>query len=261
MDIVKIKFDAENIVRLYESEPRTGTSSIAEGFGRSHRNLLKTIDNNKKDFEEAGVLFSQKTKLKCELNSHLRTKERKSFVTEYLLNKEQSFLLITYLRNLKNNDKVKEFKKRLVKEFIWMENALARIKLQQKDSDHIAVRVSGKKVRLLETDTIKEYIEYCILQGSENAQRYYGNLTRMMNTNLFIIEGKFNNLREWMDTEQLKVVAVVEKIIDNALNLAMGEKLDYHDVFLYAKKKVIEFAGMYGKTKIISNQPKQIAMF
>ena len=85
-----------------------------------------------------------------------------------------------------------------------------------------------------------------------------------MNTNLFIIEGKFKNLREWMDTEQLKVVAIVEKIIDNALQIGMSDRLDYPAIFELAKTKVIGFVDLYGKTRIVSAQiphQQQIALF
>jgi len=246
-----MKKKTKSLVEFHNGEGRAGTLLIAEGFQREHKNVTRLVKKHIKKFENLGVVNERKFQ---------STGGRP--VIEYWLNEQQAVFLGTLFRN--QNEIVVDFKLDLVKKFFEMRNELTRLEKRKKTPDHIEARVSGKVVRLLETDTIKKYIEYCFEQGSTNAQRYYGNLTRMMNTTLFIIEGKFKNLREWMDTEQLKVVAIVEKIIDNALQRGMEDNLEYHDVFKLTKKKVSDFVEMYGKTTIASTQitqTKQLQLF
>ena len=92
-----------NIVTLNNAGQAVTTSlAIADGVGNSHATVIKLIRQNASDLEEFGVL-------------DFKSESTGGRPTEYaMLNEQQSTLLLTYMRN---NDVVREFKKRLVKAF------------------------------------------------------------------------------------------------------------------------------------------------
>lgn len=82
--------------------PVTTSLAIAEGVGNPHSSVIKLIRQNTSDLEEFGLL-------------DFKSESTGGRPTEYaVLNEQQSTLLLTYMRN---NDVVREFKKRLVKAF------------------------------------------------------------------------------------------------------------------------------------------------
>jgi len=96
----------ENLVEIVGNEPRISHRLVAKHTKNEQRAISQLIRNSLLDFEEFGnlILTSQKT----QTNGGMQ--EQKT----YLLNEYQFYLLITYIRN---NEKVREFKKALVKEF------------------------------------------------------------------------------------------------------------------------------------------------
>jgi len=94
---------------------------------------------------------------------------------------------------------------------------------------------------------------YAISQGSKSADKYYCNITRMMNGMLFIAEGKFKNLKEVMTPRQLMAVCSAEQIIENGLEIGIRKKMFYKDIYQDIKKRVQTFAELHGQSKIIDN--------
>lgn len=84
--------------------------TIAEGAGVQHKNVLELIGSSITDLEEFGQVAFQ-----------TRPGYNNSQVRIALLNEQQSTLLLTYLRN---NEKVRAFKKGLVKAFFEMAKQL-----------------------------------------------------------------------------------------------------------------------------------------
>lgn len=82
------------------------SETIAEGSGVEHRAVLQLIGNNAADFEEFGQVAFE-----------MRAGYNNAQVRVALLNEQQATLLMTYQRN---TDKVRAFKKALVKAFFDM---------------------------------------------------------------------------------------------------------------------------------------------
>lgn len=92
-----------NIVLIQNGEAVASSLIIAEGVGNPHASVIKLIRDNIADLQEFGLL-------------DFRSESTGGRPTEYaLLNEGQATLLLTYMRN---NDVVREFKKRLVKAFM-----------------------------------------------------------------------------------------------------------------------------------------------
>jgi len=91
-----------NIVTLSSDQPVTTSLVIAQETQNDHASIIKLVRNYMADLQEFGLL-------------DFKSESSGGRPTEYaVLNEQQSTLLLTYMRN---NEVVREFKKRLVKEF------------------------------------------------------------------------------------------------------------------------------------------------
>jgi phage regulator Rha-like protein len=99
-----------------DGEPFTTTLVIAQETGNEHESIVRIVRDNLDDFEEFGVVRFEIGKPAASQNGGGRP------VKYAVLTEPQSALLITYLRN---NAKVRDFKKRLVRGFYAMRKLLA----------------------------------------------------------------------------------------------------------------------------------------
>ena len=108
---------------------------------------------------------------------------------------------------MRNSDVVIEFKKKLVQEFFKMKSALSIAMVRKSNEEWKETRNFGKVARVDNTFYIQKFIEYAMEQGSQSAKMYYQNFTKMENKALFILEGKFKNIRELMTGQQLMIIS------------------------------------------------------
>ena len=98
------------------NEAVTTSLDIAEGTENDHASVIKLVRTYSSDLEEFGLL-------------DFKSESTGGRPTEYaILNEDQATLLMTYMRN---SEIVRTFKKRLVKEFRSMHNALQQTQLPQ----------------------------------------------------------------------------------------------------------------------------------
>jgi phage antirepressor YoqD-like protein len=123
--------------------PVTTSLAIAEGVGNPHKSVIQLIRQNTSDMEEFGPLAFEMRKGEALPQGGFAKS------TEYaILNEQQSTLLLTYMRN---NDVVREFKKRLVKAFFELAqqrqspavNNLSRLDILQ-----MAIQSEEERLRL-----------------------------------------------------------------------------------------------------------------
>lgn len=230
------------LVIIHQNEGRAGSILIAKGFGRRHEQVVRLIKKYKKEFEELNTLRV------------LKSGKGRGRPTEEFCLTESQFLFLGTL--FKNSEIVVKFKHRLIKEFQKVKRQLAAVKSQHSDRKWIMARDFGKEQRLEATDSIKEFVKYAKAQGSQNADRYYVIITRMMNGLLFVCEGKFKNLRNVLSPRQLMTIANAEEIISKGLKDGMKAKTFYKDIYNSIKQNVLSFAEMHGKSEVIEEQLK-----
>ena len=233
---------AKSGVEIYEDDLRVGTWFISQGFKKEHRRVIELIKKYQSDFEELRPL--KRRNYRPEKGAGPPTKE-------FMLTEMQTAFLGTLFRN---NPQVVKFKKKLVKEFFRMRGALDNVKAQQKSPEWIKNRTAGKINRLAETDEIKTFIAYTIEQGSKNSNWYYVNLTTMSNDLLFIVKGRFRNLRNMMTDQQLMTSTGGDLIIKKALVDGMKKQIHYKAIYKLAKERVELFAELHGQSEILSQQ-------
>lgn len=115
----------------------------------------------------------------------------------------------------------------------------------------IEARSHGKVVRKVTTDVIALFIEYAKGQGSSNADMYFLNFSKMVNSALIEIEGKKPaNFRDQLNALQLAQVSVAEGIITKSIMRCIGAKKPYKDIYQIAKGNIQQYADSVGRTKL-----------
>lgn len=97
-------------------------------------------------------------------------------------------------------------------------------------------RQAAKENRLLETDSIKEFVAYAKRQGSQNADRYYYHLTDLANKAAGVTDG-----RDKADIQQLNNLTLIEHIISEVLKDSMRQEKPYKEIYLDCKERIERF--------------------
>ena len=98
---------------------------------------------------------------------------------------------------------------------------------------HGFYRNEGKIIRRVETDAIKEFIEYAKSNGSQSSERYYAIITKATNSILGISAGE----RDSLTAIQLEHLAMVERVIASALIQGIEKEMNYKDIYKLASSK------------------------
>lgn len=138
-----------------------------------------------------------------------------------LLNEDQCYFLLTLMRN---NAHVVQAKLNLVKAF-----RDARAQLAERD----IARLEGKQVRAIETQSIKELVDYASAQGSKSADRYYVAVTKMTNS----LAGVEAGHRDRLDATKLQQLAVIETVVSLAIRDGIKAGMGYKDIYRLAKMR------------------------
>lgn len=103
-----------------------------------------------------------------------------------------------------------------------------------------ATRTGSKEARKAEGDTIARFVKYAQAQGSQNAERYYVNLSRLANEAAGITN------RDEAHTSELALLQLSETVIDAALCEGMEAGRHYKDIARAARERVYHLAAIPG---------------
>jgi Rha family phage regulatory protein len=227
----------------------TTSLDVAEKFGKGHDYVLKSIRKIslvKKDEPEPTVI-SEFTLRNFAQSSYLddRGKRQPMF---YITRAGFSILAMGF-----TGKKALEWKIKYESTFSLMETTILNTKnlLWQQD------RQSGKLARRAETDTVKDFVEYAISQGSTQAPRYYGLITTATYKALFLIQDKFpGSFRDMLDGAQLLFLGTAEHLAQRAIAEGMAKGLFYKDVFQLAKRRLETLGSAVGITPVINHSSR-----
>ncbi|MBF0421310.1 MAG: Rha family transcriptional regulator [Magnetococcales bacterium] len=249
----------------HQGTPMVTSMVVAEKFGKRHTNVLRAIENLKRDCSE------NFTGLNFELSEYQDPTGR-SLPMIKMTRDGFSLLAMGF-----TGPKAIQWKIKFIEAFNKMENHIlrdakaelrkARQAERRSQLEWQANRTNGKVVRHDLTDAIKEFIEYAKKQGSQKADRYYESITRMVND---IILGKHSNkdphFRDKLDAGQLMLLANAEKLAGQVLFESMQQALPYKACYQAAKDEVSKLAKLMKRFIIIpslgcpSNSPSNILM-
>lgn len=228
-----------NLVLIKNNEPLTTTLIVADGMKIKHRAIMELFDKYQDDLKEFGV-FTVETEKPT-------GKKGGRPIRFGWINEGQTVFLISLMRN---SDIVVDFKKKLTKEFFRQRKLIAHLLTQRHNEDWKLERQQGKIARKESTDVVKEFIQYAINNGSKSAKFYYANITKMENKALFIVQDKFENLRDILDGQQLGVISAADTAIAKALQDGMDKGLPYKEIYQLAKERLEQFAEIVGKSLV-----------
>jgi len=235
----------DNLVVLNKEVPVTDTLVIAKGLSRQHKNTISLVRDYESSFKKLGKIAFETRKSK-----------RGKPTTVAILNEGQVYFLFTLFSN---SETVVNFKVRLVQDFIRMKTVLSNLQIERNKEEWIETRSQGKLTRKETTATIQEFVKYATIQGSQNAVRYYSNITKMENKALFILEQKYPNVREMLTHHQLSTIKIADRVIVEALEDGMIDNMNYKDIYKLAKERVETLATLIKPTMVINyNEVKVI---
>ena len=232
----------EVLIYLKDNDLKVGTGILSKGFNVEHRSLKRLIVKYKSEFETWGIV----TTALPQINNRKVGRQ----LEEYELNEPQATYLSTLLTN---NESVRKFRHKLVDRFFKMRKTLSKLLSQKQNKEWLEKRAAGKIERRLETDAIKEFVDYAISQGSSNAKKYYMIISKMENKTLFhldMLELKFPNIRDLVDGYQLSTLQNADRIIARALKEGIEREMNYKDIYKLAKERIEGFVQLIGKTPL-----------
>jgi len=224
------------IVHAKKNEAFTTSKVVSEMLEVPHKVLQNTIEriieNQKNNGTPKPLKFPQKYIKGSFTNKMGRTYEM------YELN-EQAYMKVAM--QLKGYDKAEIVQDAIIESFSLMKQAL----LNHQNYTWINARNQGKEIRGMETDIIKDFVDYATNQGSENAKFYYASITKMTNKALELLiqvkEG--NQLRDLATITELGHIQMADNIAMQSIKIGMEENLPYKYIYKSAKEKVNEFVS------------------
>lgn len=219
---------------------------IAERLEVEHQSCFRLIKKFKHKFDEFGTLYFMDFK---SINSGRGRPEKFTYLSE-----SHAIFLLTLS---KNSDNVVNLKSDLTKSFDKYKRAYIRQAANQGKLAWQQARIEGKVTRRTETDTIKEFVDYATAQGSQRANTYYMNISKMVNKSLFFVDealGHPKNFRDLLGHTQLTQLDTADNLVFKILRESMQEEIYYKDVYKLAKEKVESLAAIIGKTDVLEQR-------
>lgn len=210
------------IVFLMGNNVFTDSMVIAKGTRNQHKSVVSLIKAQNKRLEKFGSIeFS-------DLKSRNPKGGRPTRI--YKLNEMQATLLITFLDN---TEIVADFKVELVRQFYQM-----RRYIMEHQSPHWQqTRLESRINRRIETDEIKEFVEYAKAHGSKNADRYYVNFTNLANKAV----GIDSNSRDSITAGELNNLILIEHIIGQVIRNGIQREVQYKEIYQDCKRRIGQF--------------------
>ena len=141
------------------------------------------------------------------------------------------------------------FKLAYITAFNSMESAL-----QAKTKPEWAqARLQGKTARKSLTDAVQNFVEYAKSQGSQNAERYYANITKMEYAALELTEKGQKipkEFRDTLNTMDIGFLLAAEQVCKRVLDDGVKRGLPYKDIYALAKDRVIAYAKVIAMPRL-----------
>ncbi len=227
MDLVEVNVD----------EIFCDSSLVARKFEIKHARvvsvILKLNSDLKKLEEKLRVIPGDPKVIKEE-----RVYRGKNY-TAYLMNKEYFTLLAMKFRG----QIALEWQLKFNSAFHQMEKRLKSVEKNKSDRQWIEFRDQGKEVRKLETDVIKDFVEYATSQGSKSAKFYYKHITNASYKALGLIVQKKPKIRESMNIVEISELMLAERYAKGLLKKYMDTGMFYKDIYKFVKEDLINFSN------------------
>ncbi len=223
-----------DLVKITRKRPITTSVLVAEKFGKKHKNVLQAIEKLECSTEFTGLNFQP---------SEYQDPTGR-ILPMYEMTKDGFVFLVMGFRG----KKAAAWKEKYITAF----NKLEQVVLRWQNDSWKEIREKSKATRQIETDAIAQFVTYAKEQGSTNAGFYYTNITKATYKALFLVKNKApKDFRSMLDDMQLVFLQSAEYVARNALIEGMEQNLEYKDIYVLARNKIVAFAGTVGATPLL----------
>ena len=230
-----IKRKNTSLVYGYGQNVETTSLIIADKFRKRHDNVVQKIENIINLDESNRLIF------KVVEYVDLKGEERKMYKMD-----RDSFSMLAMSFTGK---KAFRWKLDFIHAFNLMEKELLIIYANQQNPQHQQARLEGKEQRKELTDAIQRVVDLAEQQGSRNAGKYYYLFTALIYKKLFNYKAK-QELRCFLNVEQLKRLELVECYVSNWINDSIKNTGDYHKPYNAVKKKLKKYLKLIGWNRV-----------
>lgn len=176
----------------------------------------------------------------------------------WIINESGLFTLILRSRNATKKGTVQHtFRKWVTSEVL---PSLRQIGNYEMPKDTTIARIQGKQSRRAETDAIALLVAYAKQQGSNNAERYYCNITKLVNAQLFNMKSgspKYDGFRDTLNVIQLSFLNSTEQIVTLAIHDGLARGEDYKEIYKHIKKRVSEYLNVVNAHDLLAVDDNQ----
>lgn len=212
-----------SLVLIKNNSAMCDSLQVAQKFHKRHDKVLRAIDELLKGLPKNG-----ETQKMFILDSYIEEQNKQSYRMYYLNRDGFSLLAMGF-----NGKEALKWKLEYIKAFNSMESIL----LERQNPHWQATRLESKSNRRMETDEIKQLVQYAKDNGSKNANMYYCNLSILANKAV----GIDSNSRDTATAGQLNNLILVEHIIGEVIKEGILEALYYKDIYKLCKQKIEQF--------------------
>jgi Rha family phage regulatory protein len=222
----------------------TSSRTIAGVFGKQHQRVLHAIEH-------------------LEIPPDFRASNFRRSSYQSLQNKEMPEIMLTRdgfttLCMGFTGAKAMEWKLKYIKAFNDME---AHISKDTKGIDWEAARAQIKISRSDLVSTVADFVAYATAQGSESANHYYANVTKMEYKALGLLERQqtaLGNFRDTLNILDIGYLNTAENVATAAIAQGMEQKMHYKEIYQFAKQKVNDYAQAVSFARLAKPTPTQI---
>ncbi len=196
---------------------------VAEMINKNHADLMRDIRRYIKQLNQSKIAFVEFFQESTYMDG--KGEERPC----YKITKKGCEFVAHKLTGVKGT----EFTAKYINRFHDMEEILrerSSIQWQQ-------TRLEAKNMRKLETEEIKELVQYAQAQGSKNAKKYYLALSKLANKTIGLSGGQ----REQASITQLNTLTLVENIIHHVIQEGIEKQLPYKEIYQICKVRLEQF--------------------
>lgn len=213
-----------DLVILKGKEAVCDSLEVAERFHKRHDKLISEIERMYGGLIDNGC--AQNGGHPLFTRSNYMHPQNKQIYPKIYINRDGFSLLVMGF----TGSEAMKWKLDYIKAFNTMEKLIK----EQQSNEWKFFRQQGKTVRLSETDTLKELVEYSKARGSTNPNKIYTNYTRLANKTVGIKSVKDAT------TMQLNYLILVENIFIQIILAGMDVDRDYHDIYRDCKERAIQ---------------------
>jgi Rha family phage regulatory protein len=214
------------IVSIEKDKIVVTSNEVARVFGKEHKYVMRVIreleiPNNIHEVYFTPMEIIDKNAIGGDINK-----------SHYLITKDGFYLLAMGF----TGKKAMEFKLAFIEAFNRMEQRL-------KGTDWSIERYKCVDVRKMETDVIKDFVQYATDQGSQSAKYYYKHITDATYSVLGLVRQKEPNFRNTLDLINLSQLQMAELVAARSLkrHMLLGEY--YKDIFKLVKTDLEYFVS------------------